>query len=333
MHLNKQKSVTKDRDQILDDIREVLQLEADAVHGLIKLVDSPVGEAVVQLQQCKGRIIVTGMGKMSWIAHKAAATFSSTGAPAVFLHPGEAAHGDLGIVTPNDILIALSKSGETDELNSLLPFMHRWNVPIIAITGNLKSTLAKRASIVLNCGVPAEADPVCPAPTCSTTAALALCDALAVALLRQRGFSEDQFAAFHPGGLLGRRLLTTVSDVMHVESNVPMVVVGTNLKQAIVEMSSKSLGCTLVVNESRQLAGILTDGDLRRAFQGLDHPLESSVDQLMSRQPCTIGKDKLAADALRMMEEKSITVIPVVDSQLVVTGIVHLHDLMRAGLG
>ena len=333
MQLNDQKPDADQSDQVLADVREVLQLEADAVRGLVKLVDEQVFQAVNLLQRCRGRIIVTGMGKMGWIAHKAAATLSSTGSPAIYLHPGEAAHGDLGIVTPNDVLIALSNSGETDELNALLPFMHRWNVPVIAITGNLSSTLATRASIALNCFIEAEADADCPAPTCSTTAALAMCDAIAVALMRLRGFKGDQFAVFHPGGLLGRQLLTTVADVMRVETGIPFVAPNTSLKQAIVEMSSKSLGCVLIVDDKQHLLGILTDGDLRRTFQATDNPLENMTKDLMSQHPSTIDKKQLAADALRIMEQKSITVLPVVEAEQQVIGIVHLHDLMRAGLG
>jgi arabinose-5-phosphate isomerase len=332
MQLNEPTELTNSTQDVLAHVREVLQLEASAVSSLIHRINDSTLQAIELLQNCSGRIIVTGMGKMGWIAHKAAATLSSVGSPAIFLHPGEAAHGDLGIVTANDVLLALSNSGETEELNGMLPFMHRWGIPVIAITGNLSSTLAKRASIVLDCTVDREADPVCPAPTCSTTAALALCDAIAIALMRQRGFDENQFALFHPGGYLGRKLLTTVKDVMITAPGIPQVPLKTSLKDAIVEMSNKSLGCTLVVDEHARLKGIFTDGDLRRTFQSIANPLENHIEEFMSPDPRHITVDQLAADALRIMQQNAITVIPVVDENRSVVGIVHMHELMRAGL-
>ena len=315
---------------------EVLTSESAAISKAADRVGAEVARAVRSIAAAEGRLIVTGMGKMGCIARKAAGTFSSTGTPAIFLDPADAIHGGLGIVCQGDVVLAISNSGETSELLNVLPSMLRLKLPVIAITGNVDSSLAKLSSIVINASVDCEADPDSIAPTNSSTVALACCDGLAVALMRLRGFTKEDFAIFHPGGHLGRKLLLKVSDLMHAGEQVPTISASETLGDAIQMISAKSMGCVLVKDKSEQLAGILTDGDVRRTFamtaDSNENPLAKSVTQYMTCGPASIDKDELAAVALNLMEDKQITVLPVVVPVGQVVGIIHLHDLIRSGL-
>ena len=317
-----------------DLIQQVLRAESSAIQSVAKRLDDDdrVEQAVKLLLHCQGRAIMTGMGKMGYIARKAAATFSSTGTPAVFLHPGEALHGDLGMVGKQDVLVALSKSGETNEVNSILPYMHRFDIPIISLTGSPESELARRSTVAIDVTVPSEADTIELAPTSSSTVTLAMCDALAVALMQRRGFTREQFALFHPGGTLGRKLLAKVADFMHAGQALPTIDQRDTLRNAIVTISEKRLGAAMVVDQAKRLCGILTDGDLRRTFERCQSPLEEIVENWMTVQPTTIGDDALAVDAIKLMESKKITTLPVVNQTGLLMGVVHLHDLIRAGL-
>jgi arabinose-5-phosphate isomerase len=272
------------------------------------------------------------MGKMGWVGRKAAATFCSTGTPSLFLHPSEAMHGDLGIVANDDLIVALSNSGETEELLALLPYIKRQGLGLIALTGKPQSMLARQANLVIDISVSAEADTISDAPTASTTAAMAMCDALAVALMQARGFNRDQFAIFHPGGYLGRKMLLTTADLMHRGERLPKIHRRMPLREAILVISQKALGCGFVVDESDHLCGILTDGDLRRIFAAHENPLTDSVELHYKPNPHRVAGELLAAETLRLMEQHSIAVVPVVDDDLVLIGAIHLHDLLRAGL-
>ena len=325
-------SENRSQAETIEQIRSVLRDEAAAIEYVSQRLDERVAEAVELLLNCSGRIIVTGMGKMGCIARKAAATFSSTGTPANFLHAAEAAHGDFGIVTEQDVVVALSYSGQTAEILGVLSFVRRQNVPIIGLTGNSNSELSRHATVAIDIAVPDEADPISLAPTNSSTAALALCDALAIALMQRRGFTSEQFAIFHPGGSLGRNLLVKTSEVMKSDDEIPTAETSATIKQAIVTISQKRLGAVVVVNETKNVLGILTDGDLRRVFEHQENPLADLVTEHMTRDPMTTGSDSLAAEALRIMEEKQITVLPVVDESKRLVGVVHLHDLIRGGL-
>lgn len=313
-------------------MQRVLREESAAIARLAEQVPESCEPAVRLLQECRGRVIVTGMGKMSAVARKFAATLCSTGTPASFMHPAEARHGDLGMVTGNELLVAISNSGETSEVIDLIPFMKRHRVPIVAITGLGTNTLARNADCSIALGVECEADPVTEAPTTSTTAAMAICDALAVALVHARGFTREQFALFHPGGSLGRRMLLTVADLMHTGEQIPRIEHTASLREAIVIISRKGLGAGLICNDTGKLLGIITDGDLRRVLEKHRNPLETPVAELMNARPSTIDSGQLAVEALNQMREKSITMLPVVDAQHHVTGVLHLHDLLRAGL-
>ena len=313
-------------------VREVLEAEAAAIRSLSKQLPDSVNLVVDAILECRGKVLVTGMGKMGWVGRKAAATFSSTGTPAVFLHPGEALHGDLGIATDSDLLLALSSSGETDEVIKLVPFMVRHGIPIITITTNAASSLARQSQYVIETGVQAEADVITQAPTTSTTVSLALCDGIAIALMRRRGFTAKEFAIFHPGGHLGRKLLLTVRDLMHSGDRLPRSQSSSTMKQAIVAISAGGLGATLIVNDEGLLAGILTDGDLRRSLESTNNLLNDPVTDHMTDGPVSISESALAAEALRLMEDRSITVLPVVDNLNQPVGMVHLHDLVRVGL-
>ena len=313
-------------------VRDTLQVEADSILSLIPRLGDEVGHVLDLLYACKGRLIVTGMGKTGCIARKAAATFSSTGTPAGFIHPSEALHGDLGIVTDGDVVLALSYSGETEELLVLIPFFVRRNIPLIALTGSRTNSLARRSSLVIEIAVASEADLECPAPTCSTTTMLALCDALAVALMRRRGLTKEQFAVFHPGGSLGRRLLLTVGDLMHTGARIPLARPLDTLQTAIVSMTRGALGSVFVVDDEQRLQGILTDGDLRRIFQKVANPLTVPVGELMHRSPKQTVAEDLAVTALQRMKSHSITILPVVNENQEVVGAIHLHDLIKANL-
>ena len=336
---NSKSSESTQAGNVVDQFVEVLKQEANAILAASERVDDSAAKAVQILFDCKGRVIVTGMGKMGCIARKAAATFCSTGTPAIFLHPSEAVHGDLGIVTENDVLVVLSNSGETRELMELLPFVVRLGVPVIGLTGNTNSSLAQRSTVVIDTGVECEADPISVAPTSSTTVALAMSDALAIALMNRRGFTQEQFAIFHPGGNLGGKLLIKVSDLMHGGDKVPVSYEDETLQQGIGTISAKGLGAVFVVSKTKQVLGVLTDGDLRRIIQSSASPdgnvLEQAMSKFMNHNPKTIDVESLAAEALRLMEDNGITVLPVVENEKDthrLVGVIHLHDLIRAGL-
>ncbi len=318
---------------IKSEIQKAIRIEKDALGALIDKVDDQAVKAVEALSECKGRVIVTGMGKGGLIGRKIAATLASTGTPATFLHPAEAFHGDLGFVLPEDMVIAVSNSGETDEVIALLPHLKRFGVKIIALTGRSDSTLAQHCDIVIDVGVEKEADSLNMAPTASTTAILAMGDALAAAVLLKRGFTREDFAIFHPGGSLGKRLLWHVKDLMHAGEAVPVVEESATVQEGICEMTSKRLGATFVVDKDKKIVGILTDGDLRRFLQtGKGDPLRLPIAEAMIRDPKTIRETALAAEAIKRMEDHSITVLPVVDAQHRPIGAIHLHDLVKSGL-
>jgi arabinose-5-phosphate isomerase len=312
--------------------RRVLDIEARAVQALVQRLDSGFSEAVDLLYRCKGKVVVSGMGKSGLIGQKIAATMASTGTPSFFLHPAEGLHGDLGMLARRDVLIAISNSGETQEILQLLPFMDRMGIPVMAIVGRKGSTLAKNSAVALDVSVAEEACPMGLAPTASTTASLAMGDALAVALLEKRGFKEQDFAQFHPGGTLGRRLLVKVRDLMHRGQEVPQVGEAVLASVAILEMSAKKLGMTTVVDRAGGLIGVITDGDLRRFVQQGGDFSKITAGALASRRPKLIGPDELAAKAVKMMERYSITTLVVADNTKRIAGIVHLHDLLKHGI-
>jgi arabinose-5-phosphate isomerase len=317
---------------IIKQAKETLQIEAQAILSLINRIDESFIRAIEVLYSCKGRIIVTGMGKSGIIGKKIASTLASTGSPALFLHPAEAAHGDLGMVTREDVVIALSNSGETKELIELIPSIKRMGATIISLSGNPSSTLAKHSDIFINVFVEKEACPLGLAPTASTTAALAMGDALAVSLLKKRGFKEQDFASLHPGGSLGKRLLLTVKDIMHTGDQIPMVRQEVSMKYALFEITSKRLGLTLVVNDKQQLLGIITDGDLRRLIERQQNIWDIEAKDVMGKNPRTIKSSELSATAVAIMQQYSITSLAVIDEQNYVQGIIHLHDLLKAGI-
>jgi arabinose-5-phosphate isomerase len=311
--------------------RDVLATEAGAIVALSARLGDAFVAAVALILHCRGRVVVSGIGKSGHIGRKLAATLASTGTPAFFVHPAEASHGDLGMITPDDIVVMLSNSGETDELLLLTPHLKRQGAQIIALTGNEQSSLAQAANVHLDVAVDAEACPLGLAPTASTTAALALGDALALALLDARGFSVEDFARSHPGGLLGRRLLTRVRDVMVSGSAVPKVDAGATLAQAVVEMSGRGMGMTAVVDGGGRVEGIFTDGDLRRCLDRTRDVASVQVADVMTRRPRTIGPDRLAIDCVDLMEvDPKVTVLLVVDEERRLVGALHLHDLFRA---
>ncbi|MHB1803809.1 MAG: KpsF/GutQ family sugar-phosphate isomerase [Acidithiobacillus ferrooxidans] len=300
--------------------------------ALEERLDADFVGACELLLNCSGRIVVSGMGKSGIIAKKIAATLASTGSPALFLHPAEGSHGDLGMLTRQDCLLALSNSGETAELLAILPVVKRLAVPLLAMTGNPQSTLARTAAVHLNCSVAREACPLNLAPTASTTASLAMGDALAMAILQARGFSADDFALSHPGGSLGKRLLLRVQDVMHRGDAIPRVGLETPLQDAILEISSKGLGMTAVVDAEDRVVGIFTDGDLRRAFAQRQNLWEQPMAALAHAQPATIAAGALAAEALALMEHHRIGALLVTDSGARLIGALNMHDLLRAGI-
>jgi arabinose-5-phosphate isomerase len=311
----------------------VIDTEASAVAALADEIREPsFVQACEFMLACKGRVVVTGMGKSGHIGGKIAATLASTGTPAFFVHPGEASHGDLGMITAADVVLALSNSGETDEIITILPIIKRLKVPLIAMTGNPESTLAQEATASITVRVAKEACPLDLAPTASTTAALAMGDALAIALLESRGFTEEDFARSHPGGTLGRRLLLLIDDLMHTGNAMPVVKPDTLLSNALVEMTRKGLGMTAVVDGAGQLTGVFTDGDLRRA---IDHKIdvhEASVSDVMTTDCKTIHPGMLAAEALQIMDSTKINALPVVNDDNKLVGALNMHDLLRAGV-
>ncbi len=308
--------------------RKVLQTEAAAILALVDRLDDRFERAVHLLLECRGRVIVTGMGKSGIICRKIAATFSSTGTPAFFLHPAEAIHGDLGVLQSGDVIVSLSYSGETDELLRLLETIKRLGAGLIAITGDCGSTLAMAADVALDCRVSEEACPMNLVPTASTTAALALGDALAMTLLRAKGFRPEDFANLHPGGKLGKQFME-VEQLMHAGEHTPKVKTHAAMPDVIYEMSRKGLGMTCVVDGDDRLVGIITDGDLRRHMTGAPNLLDRVASDVMTRDPVTIGRRMLAAQALNILEQRKITSIVVVDPARIVQGVLHLHDLWR----
>lgn len=312
----------------LDLARRVLRTEADAILSLVDTIDDRFAQAVQLLIACRGRVIVTGMGKSGIICRKIAATLSSTGTPAFFLHPAEATHGDLGVLQSDDVVISLSYSGETGELLRLLETIRRLGAALIAITGNQDSTLARAADVALSCHVPEEACPMNLAPTASTTAALALGDALAMTVLVAKGFRPEDFASLHPGGKLGKRLMR-VAQLMHAGQDAPRVGPDASLPDVIYEMSRKGLGMTSVVDVDGRLVGIVTDGDLRRLMARGGDVFTQTASAIMTPDPVTISADTLAVEALRVLEGRKITSVVVVDATRHVAGVVHVHDLWR----
>lgn len=319
---------------ILAEAKRVLAIESAAVAALAERLDDHFIRAVEMILACSGRVVVTGMGKSGLICQKMAATMASTGTPALFLHPAEGMHGDLGMLMRGDVVIAVSNSGETDEIVRILPTIKRMGLPLIAMSGNPASTLARAGDVSLDISVKEEACPLQLAPTASTTATLAMGDALAVSLLVRRGFQEEDFALYHPGGALGKRLLLRVEDVMHQSEEIPSVPCGTLLKNSLYEISSKKLGITGVVDEEGALIGVFTDGDLRRTIEIGVEVLNQPVDEFMNRNPKRILRSNLAAKALKVMENHSITSLFVFEAEedKKPVGIIHLHDLLKAGV-
>lgn len=310
--------------------REVLLIEAREVEALARRLDDSFTRAVALILQCRGRVVVSGMGKSGHIGCKIAATFASTGTPAFFMHPAEASHGDLGMIMADDVVIALSNSGESDELLAIVPLLKRMGAKLISLTGNPNSMLARQADVHLDAGVSQEACPLGLSPTASTTATLALGDALAVAVLDQRGFSSEDFARSHPGGKLGRRLLVHVSDVMRAGDAVPSVALDASLSQGLVEMSRKGLGMTAVVDAAGKPVGIFTDGDLRRTFEQGVQAAAANIRDVMHAAPQTITPGRLAVDAVDLMEQHKINALLVVDEQGRLVGALNMHDLLIA---
>ena len=322
-------------DSMLERAREVLRMEAEAILEQVPRVDESFVAAVQLILNCKGRTVITGMGKSGLVGRKMAATLASTGTPSFFVHPAEGIHGDLGMITANDVVIALSNSGETGEVLNILPSLRRIGASLIAMVGNSKSTLAKNADVVLNVSVSSEACPLGLAPTSSTTAALAFGDALALVLLEQHHFTASQFAVFHPGGSLGRKLLLTVGNIMHGGEDNPVVSGDITVQDALFIITDKGLGAVSVVDGEGMLVGLLTDGDIRRGLRkGVDF-LQRPVLEIMTKTPKTITADKLAAQALHIMESnqpKPITVLPVIDENRRVIGLLHMTDLVKQGV-
>ena len=322
-----------DHQEVIAKGKEVVRIEAEAVTELQSRINGSFARAVELILNCSGRVIVTGVGKSGTIARKIVATMNSTGTPAVFLHPGDAVHGDLGILRKDDVVVCISKSGDTPELRSLLPMFKRLGVPIVSLVGKLQSALAKESTVVLDVSVREEACPHDLAPTASTTVTLVLGDALAIALLDRRKFSKDDFALFHPGGTLGKRLLLKVDEMMVTGDQIPRVSADVPLRDAIVEMTTKRLGCTCVVGKNGKLEGIVTDGDLRRLLQKTDDIKTVTARLAMTRHPKVLLQGTLAVVALQEMESYNITQVIVVDEEHRPVGVVHLHDLVKAGLG
>jgi len=311
----------------------VLKTEAEAISALVQRLDQAFYRACDMILACEGRVVVTGMGKSGHISNKIAATLASTGTPAFFMHPGEASHGDLGMITSDDLVIALSNSGETSEITLLLPLLKRLGIPLISLTGNSQSTIAHTADINLDVSVSKEACPLGLAPTSSTTASLAMGDALAVAVLEARGFTEEDFALSHPGGNLGRRLLLRVSDIMHTGDDIPIVPTDSSLDQTLLEMTKKGLGMAGVIDPlSKKLVGIYTDGDLRRTFEKMPDIKSAQVKEYMTANCVTIEANRIASEALKIMHDRKINALMVLDQNGGIEGALNMHDLLRAGV-
>jgi arabinose-5-phosphate isomerase len=318
----------------LQTAKNVLIEEADCLVKMAGLLGEAFMQAVSLMMGCNGRIVVTGIGKAGLVGRKISATLASTGSPSFFLHPAEGVHGDLGMVTPSDIILALSNSGESNEVLAILPTLKVLGTPIITITSKTNSTLAQNSDIILTIPVEREACPLGLAPTTSTTAMLALGDALAIVLLQSRKFTPEDFALYHPGGALGRKLLLTVERLMHVGEDNPIVDITATVKDAIIAMTTQgNLGATSIVDEEGRLVGILTDGDLRRLLKNYEQPLELKVADVMTKNPKTISGGRMAAEAMHVMEAKGITVLPVIDEERHPIGLIHLHDIIRGMTG
>ena len=327
-----QNSATIDTFELIKSAKDVFVIEANSILKLKERIGDDFIRALDLIYASKGKVVVTGMGKSGLIGRKIASTLCSTGTPAVFLHPAESTHGDSGIISRNDVVIAISNSGETQELLNLLPLILRFGVPLIGITGGLKSTLAQKSDVVLDISVEREACPLNKAPTASTTATLALGDAIAVCLLKKRGFSYEDFLLYHPSGSLGKGILYKVGELMVKDDRVPVISQDVTFEEAIKFVSEKCLGTALLVDKNLQLKGVLTDGDIRRAV--IKHPDARNlmVKDVMTKNPKTIGTDELCANALAIMEKYSITSLAVVDDNNVPIGLLHIHDLLRAGV-
>ncbi|CAI8923414.1 KpsF/GutQ family sugar-phosphate isomerase [Methylocaldum szegediense] len=325
-------TTTYDEESLCRTGLKVVRTEAEAVAALAKRIDGSFASACKLMLACKGRIIVTGMGKSGHIGGKIAATLASTGTPAFFVHPGEASHGDFGMITVHDVVLALSNSGETPEILAILHLIKRLGVPLIAMTGNAKSTLAKQSLVHIDTSVKEEACPLGLAPTSSTTATLAMGDALAVALLEARGFTREDFAFAHPGGSLGRKLLTRVRDIMHTGVEIPAVPEHALVRDAVLEMTAKKLGMTAIVDNDFRVLGIFTDGDLRRLFEKARDIHTTPINEVMTRDCTKVSAELLAAESVRIMEDKRINALLVVDETNRLIGALNMHDLLRAGV-
>ncbi len=318
--------------RILQAAKRSLKIEAEAITYLIKRLDQSFVDVVHTLDNCQGHLVITGIGKSGLIGQKIAATFSSIGLPAVFLHAGEASHGDLGIISKNDIILAISNSGETEEILKLLPAINRFKCTFVAMTGNSKSTLARRAHFVLDIATKEEACYMNLVPTASTTATLAMGDALVLALMEKRGVRPEDFAMNHPGGSLGRKLFTLVEDLMHTGDQIPIISENADINSLLAEMTTKRLGTAIVVNKNQHIKGIITDGDLRRLLETKKEFSQLKAKQIMSKNPRTISSDQLATKALQIMEEFSITSLIVSNDSKKAHGILHLHDILKSGI-
>ena len=317
---------------IRDIAKEVIIKEAEAVEGLLEKLDENFDKAVEAILKTDGRVIVTGMGKSGIVGRKIAATFASTGTPSLFLHPAEAIHGDLGIVTERDVVLAISKSGDTSELHQIIPAFKRLGIPIILLTAEINSPMAERSDIVIDCGVPSEASPDNLVPTASSTAAVVMGDALAVACFRERGFSAEDFAKLHPGGSLGRRLLVRVSDLMHTGDKIPLVNESNTVMETLIVMSRGRLGIAAVVDGKGKLAGVFTDGDLRRLSERGENFFDLPIANVMVKKPRTISPDAILDEVLQRCEQFKITVLVAVDDDNRPVGVIHLHDILTSKL-
>ncbi|HON56211.1 MAG TPA: KpsF/GutQ family sugar-phosphate isomerase [bacterium] len=321
-----------DKKRIIESAKTTIKIESEALKKLVDRIDDEFVKAIELILNCKGRVVVTGVGKSGVIGRKITATFASTGTPSFFIHAGEGGHGDLGMIVRDDIVLALSYSGETEEVSALLPALKRMGVKIITITGNRHSTLAKYSDVVLNIKVAKEACPMGLAPTTSTTAALAMGDAIAVALINEKKFSSKDFALYHPAGALGKMLLLTVADLMHTGADIPIVRDNMTVLDSLYEISSKRLGVTAVIDNKEKLIGVFTDGDLRRLIENNPELLNQPIKKFMTRNPKIIKQDTLAAEAIYIMNEKKITSLFIIDNKRKPIGIIHMHDILKAGI-
>ncbi len=315
-----------------DDIIAILEKEARAILEISEKVDENINKAIDVIYNCKGKIVVTGIGKTGIIARKISATFASTGTPSIYLHPAEGIHGDLGMVDHNDVILMISNSGETQELIDMIPYFKKHENKIICLTSNFESTLAKVSDVTLNIGVSKDYEPLGLVPMASTTTALAMGNALSTVILRKKNFKEEDYAILHPGGIIGKKLLLKVNDVMHSGEENPVIDENHNLREAILIMTSKGLGCVSIVDNLGKLIGIITDGDLRRILQKYGNPLELEVKQLMTKKPKFVTPKTLGINALELMEKHAITMIPVVNDKNEPIAMLHMHDLIKAGI-